>query len=42
MRGAQTAAWAALLVAALLAVQTVVLRRKYPGGLLTNPARAPG
>ena len=42
MRGAQTAAWAALLVAALLAVQTAILRRKYPGGLLTNPARAPG
>ena len=29
-------------IAALLVLQTVMLRRKYPGGLLPNPARAPG
>ena len=40
--GAQVAAWVALGIAALLVLQTVMLRRKYPGGLLPNPARAPG
>lgn len=39
--GAQTAAWVALAIGAVLALQTVMLRRKYPGGLLPNPARAP-
>ena len=34
--------WVALGIAALLVLQTVMLRRKYPGGLLPNPARAPG
>lgn len=38
--GAQTAAWTALAIAVVLALQTVILRRKYPGGLLPNPARA--
>jgi len=42
MPGAQAAAWVALGIAALLLLQTVLLRRKYPGGLLPNPARAPG
>lgn len=37
--GAQVAAWAALAIAAALALQTLLLRRKYPGGLLPNPAR---
>ena len=39
--GADTAAWVALAIAVLLALQTLLLRRKYPGGLLPNPARAP-
>ena len=39
--GADTAAWVALGIAVLLALQTLLLRRKYPGGLLPNPARAP-
>lgn len=38
--GSQTAAWVALAIAAVLVLQTVMLRRKYPGGLLPNPARA--
>ena len=42
MAGAQTAAWVALAIALVLALQTVLLRREYPGGLLPNPARAPG
>ena len=42
MPGAQTAAWVAVGIAVVLALQTVMLRRKYPGGLLPNPARAPG
>ena len=42
MAGAQTAAWVAIGIAVVLALQTVLLRRKYPGGLLPNPARAPG
>ena len=42
MAGAQTAAWVAVGIAVVLALQTVMLRRKYPGGLLPNPARAPG
>jgi hypothetical protein len=42
MAGAQVAAWVALGIAAVLVLQTVMLRRKYPGGLLPNPARAPG
>ena len=42
MPGAQTAAWVAVGIAVALALQTVMLRRKYPGGLLPNPARAPG
>ena len=37
--GADTAAWVALGIAAALAVQTLLLRRKYAGGLLPNPAR---
>ena len=40
--GAQTAAWVALAIGVVLALQTIMLRRKYPGGLLPNPARAPG
>ena len=39
--GADTAAWVALGIAVLLALQTLLLRRKNPGGLLPNPARAP-
>lgn len=42
MAWAQVAAWVALGIAAVLVLQTVMLRRKYPGGLLPNPARAPG
>ena len=38
--GANVTAWVAVGIAVLLVVQTVVLRRKYPGGLLPNPARA--
>ncbi len=38
--GAGTAAWVALGIAAVLGVQTLLLRRRYPGGLLPNPARA--
>lgn len=38
--GARIAAWLALAVALGLAVQTLWLRRKYPGGLLPNAARA--
>lgn len=38
--GARTAACVALVIAAALGVQTLVLRRRYPGGLLPNPARA--
>lgn len=40
MAGADVAAWVALAIAALLVVQTIWLRRKYPGGLLPNAARA--
>ncbi|MEO7938878.1 MAG: hypothetical protein ABIR55_09660, partial [Burkholderiaceae bacterium] len=40
LAGAQTAAWVALVIAAVLAVQTLMLRRRYPGGLLPNAARA--
>ena len=40
--GAQTAAWVALAIAAVLVAQTIVLRRRYRGGLLPNPGRAPG
>jgi hypothetical protein len=29
-------------IAVLLVLQAVMLRRKYPGGLLPNAARAPG
>ena len=42
LAGAQTAAWVALAIGIVLLLQTMMLRRKYPGGLLTNPARAPG
>ena len=42
LAGAQTAAWVAIGIAVVLVLQTVLLRRKYPGGLLPNPARAPG
>ena len=42
LAGAQTAAWVALAIGAVLVLQTVLLRRRYPGGLLPNPARAPG
>ena len=38
--GAQAAAWVALGIGVVLALQTVMLRRKYPGGLLPNPGRA--
>ena len=37
--GADTAAWVALAIAAVLGLQTALLRRKYAGGLLPNPAR---
>ena len=37
--GADVAAWVAAGIALLLAVQTLWLRSKHPGGLLTNPAR---
>ena len=40
LAGADVAAWVAVGIAVLLAVQTLVLRRKDPGGLLPNPARA--
>lgn len=40
LAGSQTAAWVALAIAAVLVLQTAMLRRKYPGGLLPNPARA--
>lgn len=40
--GADAAAWMALALAVLLAIQTLLLRRRYPGGLLPNPARASG
>jgi len=40
--GAQTAAWVAIGIGVVLALQTVMLRRKYPGGLLPNPGRAAG
>ena len=42
LAGAQTAAWVAVGIAVVLVLQTIMLRRKYPGGLLPNPARAPG
>ena len=42
LAGAQTAAWVAIAIAVVLALQTVLLRRKYPGRLLPNPARATG
>lgn len=38
--GADVAAWVAVGIAVVLVLQTIVLRRKYPGGLLPNPARA--
>ena len=38
--GAPVAAWVAVAIAVLLAAQTFVLRRRHPGGLLPNPARA--
>lgn len=38
--GANVAAWVAIAIAVVLAVQTFWLRRRHPGGLLTNPARA--
>ena len=38
--GANVAAWVAIAIAAVLVVQTFWLRRRHPGGLLTNPARA--
>ena len=40
LAGAGTAAWVALAIAVVLGVQTLLLRRRYPGGLLPNPARA--
>ena len=39
LAGAEVAAWVALGIGAVLAVQTVLLRRRYAGGLLPNPAR---
>ena len=42
LAGAQVAACVALAIAVVLVLQTVLLRRRYPGGLLPNPARAPG
>ena len=42
LAGAQVAAWVALAIAVVLVLQTVLLRRRYPGGLLPNPARARG
>ncbi|WP_240097387.1 hypothetical protein [Thermomonas flagellata] len=41
MAGAAVAAWLALAIAAVLVLQTVWLRRRFPGGWLPNPARAP-
>ena len=38
--GADVAAWVAVAIAVLLVIQSVWLRQKHPGGLLTNPARA--
>lgn len=38
--GADVAAWVAVAIAVVLVLQTVWLRRKHPGGLLPNPARA--
>jgi len=32
----------ALAIGVVLALQTVMLRRRYPGGLLPNPGRAAG
>ncbi len=40
IRGADVAAWTALVIAALLVAQTLWLRTRHPGGLLPNPARA--
>ena len=40
LAGAQTAAWVAVAIGVVLTLQTVMLRRKYPGGLLPNPSRA--
>jgi len=40
MAGAQVAAWVAIGIAAVLVLQTILLRRTYPGGLLPNPGRA--
>lgn len=40
--GADIAAWVAAGIAVALAVQTLVLRRRYPGGVLPNPERATG
>lgn len=38
--GADVAAWVAIAIAVALLAQTVLLRRRYPGGLLPNAARA--
>lgn len=38
--GADVAAWVAIVIAVVLAAQTLWLRRKYPGGLLPSAARA--
>lgn len=40
--GAAVVAWGALAIAVALLLQTLLLRRRYPGGLLPSAARAPG
>ena len=40
--GAQIAARVAIGIGVVLALQTVMVRRRYPGGLLPNPGRATG
>ena len=40
LAGSGIAAWTAIAIAIVLVLQTWWLRRRYPGGLLPNPARA--
>ena len=39
LTGGETVAWAALVIAVLMAAQTTWLRMRHPGGLLPNPNR---
>ena len=39
LTGAETLAWAALVIAIVMAAQTLWLRMRHPGGLLPNAAR---